>query len=210
MNHKYSTWTLLTMLLLLSFAAVIALLESEDIDELCVNGLGDHIYKENGTWVCKDTTGWIEYSDLTYTDSNRLTIGTTLQNFSMTNISLRQADKPTDVVWNDWFNGTHVLSDAAGSSYVYKWRYKAEPQAVNAYCEAFWNIGGAVGQLPLRLITFPKGNGVEQIGTFTNIEYTLDTWYQNGALIQIQCSDNVEFWDIELTIERLHIGRGVY
>lgn len=161
-------------------------------------------------WPYNYYTGWIEYSDNVYNTTNRLTIGTTTVNFSMTDYSVRSQEAPITISPDQWFNGTHLLADKAGNSYLYRWRYKAEPQFGNTYCQAFYNIGGAVGQLPMRTITFPKGQNVEQIGTFTNIEYTLDTWYQNGAYIQMECSNDVEFWDIELTVERLHVGRGVY
>lgn len=163
------------------------------------------------TNVIQEIDGWIEYIDNDYNTSNRLTIGATLMNFSMSNYSVRDKELPNGVYDDTWFNGTHILTDKAGNSFIIRWRYSSEPQGANAYCEAFFNIGNPVGQLPLRLITFPKGNGIEQIGTFTNVEYTLDTWLQNGAFVQIQCPvADVEFWDIQLTIERTYIGKGVY
>lgn len=155
-------------------------------------------------------TGWIEYSSQDYNDTNRLTVSNSLENFSMVSYFVRDKEAPININSSTWFNGTHIKTDSVGSGFIYRWRYKAEPQSNNAYCEAFYNIGGSVGQLPMRLITFPKGIGVEQIGTFTNAEYTLDTWANNGALVQIQCNSDVEFWDIELTIERTHLGRGDY
>ena len=47
------------------------------------------------------------------------------------------------------------------------------------------DIGGAVGSLYPRLITFPKGNGVARQVTFTVAVYTLDTWEINGAEVYI-------------------------
>ena len=156
------------------------------------------------------TNGWIEYIDQTYNTTNRLTIGTTLSNFSMASYTTRQQELPNGINNLTWFNGTHILTDKAGNSYLYKFRYSAEPQGNNLYCEIFLNIGGSVGQLPFRLLTFPKGVGVEQIGSFTNVEYTLNTWYDNGAVIQVQCNGNVELWDIEFTIQKNHDGVGEY
>lgn len=157
-----------------------------------------------------DETGWVEFIDGVYNSSNRLVVGSTLVNFSMDDYSVRSQELPTGVTVGDWFNGTHILTNRAGSSFIYRWRYSAEPQSVNTYCQIFYDIGGSVGQLPARLITFPKGVGIEQIGTFTNLEYTLDTWVVNGAVPQIVCNNDVEFWDIQFTIESVHIGRGVY
>lgn len=159
----------------------------------------------------KTTEGWVEYIDNVYNNTNRLTISNTLVKFSMVNYTTREKELPKGITNLTWFNGTHILTDRAGNSFLYRWRYSAEPQGVNAYCEAFYNINGTVGQLPMRLITFPKGNGIEQTGTFTNIEYTLNTWYENGAEIQIICPiADVQFWDIEFTIERNYKGRGIY
>lgn len=189
---------LLTLILLLIGSLVVALPDQASHNINLYEG-GDNVQ------------GWIEYSEETYTSSNRLTIGSDLVNFSMTNVTTHQLELPIGITNTTWFNGTRILTDRVGNSYLYRWRYSAEPQGANAYCEAFYNIEGNVGQLPMRLLTFPKGNGVEQIGTFTNVEYTLDTWFENGALIQIHCPvADVEFWDIELTIERLYKGRGTY
>lgn len=178
--------------------------------------VGDtHVFENNvnitGTisYNASCDSGWIEYIDTIYNDSNRLTINN-LVNFSMVNYSIRQSELPCDVNNDTWFNGTHVLTDRAGNAFIYRWRYSASPVSGNPYCQAYWNIGGNVGQLPMRLLTFPKGAANTQIGTFTNTEYTLDTWYQNGALVQIECTNDVEFWDIEFTIERTHKGRGDY
>lgn len=168
------------------------------------------IYQNGSQVITNQQSGWIEYSDNVYNDTNRLTVGTTMVNFSMTDYTTREKELPVGITNLTWFNGTHLLTDNTGNSFLYRWRYKAEPQGVSLYCETFYYIGGSVGQLPMRQFTFPKGSGITQIGTFTNVEYTLDTWAQNGALIQIQCSGDVEFWDMELTIEKLHDGRGIY
>lgn len=156
-------------------------------------------------------TGWVDFIDEVYNETNRFTVGTTLLNYSMTNFTVRDKELPSDVEnYTEWFNGTHILVQTPGTSYNIKFRFNAEPQSVNSYCEAFLDIGEPIGSLNLRAITFPKGQGVQQIGSFTNVEYGLNTWYENGAIMQIICSNDVEFWDIQLYIERLHLGRGDY
>lgn len=152
-------------------------------------------------------TGWVEYIDNQYNTSNRLTVNS-LQALPNNAASIRGQEKPVDII--DFYNGTHVLAREAGDSIGIRIRFDAEPQATNTYCEMYMDIGGAVGQLPMRLITFPKGQGVEQIVTFTNVEYQLDTWKEHGGIIEMECSNDVEIWDIQTTISMIHRGKGVY
>lgn len=175
-----------------------------------VNEQGLYTIANATTLTLQDNTdGWIEYSDTTYNNTNRLTIGNTLQNFSMSTYTTREEELPIGLNNLSWFNGTHLLTDKAGNTFLYRWRFKAEPQVANAYCEIYYKLDGIV--LPARQISFPRGINVEQIGAFTNLEYALDEWYTNGAQVQIECPrGDVELWDIELTIQRLHIGKGVY
>lgn len=167
-----------------------------------------NIYSNNSEVVTNKYTGWVEYVDNDYNSTNRLTVGTTRYNLTMINYTKRDKEKPVDVI--DFFNGTHLIAKDEGDSYLIRFRYKAEPLAINVYCEVYNDINGAVEPLSIRTLTFPRGINVEIINSFTNFEYALDTWVQYGGVLQIECSNNVEFWDIELSIARLHRGRGTY
>lgn len=161
--------------------------------------------------VQNQDSGWVEYIDLTYNSTNRITIGASLTQFFMNNYSVRFKELPPGINNLSWFNGSHLLTEKAGNSFLYRWRYKSEPKVNGAYCEIYYNISGGIPLLPMRSFSFPRGVNVEQIGTFTNFEYTLNTWRDNGAAIMIECPNgNVEFWDIELSISRIHKGIGVY
>lgn len=168
---------------------------------------GNNIYYHDYEIITQTHTGWVEYIDTQYNSTNRFNTNSALVNFPNNAGANRSKEKPID---DNFYNGTHINPLHAGDLYFIRLRFNAEPQVASTYCEMFINIGGSVGQLPLRLITFPRGVGVEEIVTFTNMEYALDTWYNNGGQVQIDCSNNVEIWDISMTIHRAHQGFGVY
>ena len=151
-------------------------------------------------------SGWGDYVDSEYNSSNRLTINNNiLTNFSNDGLIIRGNQIPNYINnTGGYYNGTHILG-RNGDAYLIALRFKAEPQSPNTFCQFTYNIGEPVGSLPARLITFPKGAGIEQNIKFSGVEYTLDTWQSNGALVQVLCDGgDVEFWDISYEFFNLH------
>lgn len=151
-------------------------------------------------------TGWADYVDTEYNTTSRFTASDGVQTDFPNNAgTVRDSQKPLDIV--EFYNGSDILG-INGDAYNIAIRFKAEPQAVNMYCDFVYDIGGAVGELPARLITFPKGSGIEVDVQFSAEEYTLDTWEANGANVKVTCDGgDAEFWDISYKIFRTHKAR---
>lgn len=76
--------------------------------------------------------------------------------------------------------------------------------AGTTYIEFWFNIGGGVGELYRRIITFPKGVGVARPINFTVSGYTLNTWEANGATVYVRSENSADLYDIRYLITRTH------
>lgn len=70
--------------------------------------------------------------------------------------------------------------------------------------EVWVNIGGTIGQLYRRIVTFPKGQGIEREITLTIGIYTLDTWQKNGGTVHIRANGTADIYDIRFVPFRIH------
>lgn len=70
--------------------------------------------------------------------------------------------------------------------------------------EVWVDIGGTVGELYRRIITFPKGQGVAREVTFTTGIYTLNTWQQNGGTVYIRANGTADIYNIRFVPFRIH------
>lgn len=150
-------------------------------------------------------TGWADYMDTQYNDTSRFTATAgTLVHFPNNAGMIRDTQIP-EYINNSggFYNGTHILG-RTGDAYLIAISGVAEPQATNTNCEFYVTIGGSVGNLPLRLFTFPKGVGLNSDYQFSSLEYTLDTWEANGGNITIFCNNNVEFWNTSYKFAVIH------
>lgn len=85
---------------------------------------------------------------------------------------------------------------------------KAIPTSVNTtYIEFWFDIGGGVGELYRRIISFPKGNGALRPINFTVSGYTLDTWESNGATVYARTNGTCELYDVRCVVTRTHKAR---
>lgn len=74
--------------------------------------------------------------------------------------------------------------------------------AGTTYIEFWFDIGGAVGELYRRIVSFPKGNGVARPITLTTNVYTLDTWEANGAEVYMRANNTANVYDCRLIVQR--------
>lgn len=74
--------------------------------------------------------------------------------------------------------------------------------AATTYIEFWFNIGGAVGELYRRIVSFPKGNGVARPVTLSTNVYTLDTWQSNGAEVYMAANNTANVYDCRLVVQR--------
>lgn len=92
-----------------------------------------------------------------------------------------------------------------GDAYAITVNLKAVPTNANTtYIEVWFDIGGAVGELYRRIVTFPKGQGVEREITFSTVVYTLDTWELNGAEVFVNSVNTADIYDIRFVVTKLH------
>lgn len=151
------------------------------------------------------TGGWADYVDTQYNSSSTFTAtGGNTVHFPNNAGTIRDSQIPQYILDSGGFyNGTHFIG-RNGDAYGFAIRGQATPSSVNTYCQFNINISGSVGNLPLRLLTFPKGAGVSVEFEFATLQYTLDTWESNGGNITVNCNNNVQFWDISYKFAAMH------
>lgn len=148
--------------------------------------------------------GWAEYRDTQYTESTKLTVPnggaqTKVPNNAGFKIETHLPSGVTELY--DSVGGV-ITPVASGDSYMIRVRFKAQPSAVNAHMTMTIDIGGAIGEIDSRVLTFPKGTSAHQFST-SSLVYSLDTFVANGAEVYLSPSDNVDIWDISFVISRV-------
>jgi hypothetical protein len=78
--------------------------------------------------------------------------------------------------------------------------------AGTTYADVWIDIGGAVGELYRRTISFPKGNGIEHGLTFTTGVYTLDTGESNGGVLYIRANATASIYEARVVVHRAYRG----
>jgi hypothetical protein len=151
--------------------------------------------------------GWAQYADTQYTVGSPLSVAadtdTVLPNNALNNID---SQKPTDV--DTFYDGT-IITGRSGDGIAITVDMLAKPTNTNtSYIEIWFDIGS--GQdLYKRIITFPKGNGVERPINFSVSGYTLGTWEANGATVYVKADNTVDLYDIRYVITRTSKAKAV-
>ena len=153
-----------------------------------------------------DTTGWGQWQDTQYPCSGTpfalsADTDTVLPNNGGSSIT---AYLPDDVA--TFYDGS-VITGRDGDGVLITVDMSATPTNVaTTYIEVWFDIGGSVGQLYRRIISFPKGNGVVRPINFTVSGYTLDTWEANGATVYVRANGTADLCDVRYVITRTHRG----
>lgn len=150
-------------------------------------------------------TGWAQYADTLYTSGAPLTLvadaNTALPNNAGTIIDTH---KPSDV---PSFYAGGKITGRSGDALLITIDFLALPTSVNTtYLDLWFNIGGTVGELYRRVISFPRGNGVVRPIVYTTLVYTLDTWEANGATVNVRANGATSIYNIRYVIARVHRG----
>lgn len=155
--------------------------------------------------VSLDDTGWAQYQDTQYTSGSPLSISADTDTVLPNNAgNVIETQKPRDVT--SFYDGTYITG-RAGDGLTITVDFLATPtSASTTYLEVWFDIGGAVGELYRRIISFPKGNGVLRPVNFTVSGYTLDTWEANGATTYIRANGPLEVYNIRYVVTRTHRG----
>lgn len=155
--------------------------------------------------VSLDDTGWGQYADTQYTSGSPLSILADTDTVLANNKgSVIETYKPRDVT--TFYDGA-VINGKEGDGILITVDFQALPTNANAtYIEVWFDIGGSVGELYRRIISFPKGAGVVRPVNFTVGGYTLNTWEANGATVFCRANGPVDIYGIRYVIQRTHRG----
>lgn len=151
-----------------------------------------------------DFTGWGEYSDTIYTSGSPLPLvadtDTALPNNKGSSI---ETQKPSDVT--TFYDGT-VITGRNGDGILITVEFIAVPTQVGTdSIEVWFDIGGSVGELYRRILTFPKGQGVARNINFTVAGYTLGTWEANGATVYVRAGGGTcDVYNVRYVVTRTH------
>jgi hypothetical protein len=152
--------------------------------------------------------GWAQYTDTTYTTSNRFVV-TAGDTVTLPNDAGSVIDEYLPVGVTSLYNATDTLitPENVGDSYEIRIDFKAEKvTATDAYAGIQLDIGGSQGVIVERLYTFPKGTNEHSFSTTSSI-YSLSTFISNGGKLKFFASgSNVEIWDINYVIVRTSKG----
>ena len=158
---------------------------------------------QNGLANGIPTTGWGAYNDTQYTSGSPLSLVADTDTLLPNNAgSVIETQKPSDI---DTFYDGYVITGRAGDGLLITVDLIATPTSVAATSIELWfDIGGAVGELYRRIVTFPKGNGVPRPINFSTSAYTLDTWEANGATAYVRADGPVDIYNIRYVLTRTH------
>lgn len=99
-----------------------------------------------------------------------------------------------------------ITPNKAGDSYIVRFNFKASIAVTNGYADLSVNIGGAIGDVFLRTYTFAKGAGITHSFSTTNLLFVGNTFIANGGLVRMTPSTDMQMWDINYTIAKIHSG----
>jgi len=151
-------------------------------------------------------TGWGDYVDTAYTSGSPFLVlantDTALPNNKGTAI---ETQKPTDVT--TFYDGS-VITGRNGDAILATIDCTLLPTDVaTTFVEVWFDIGGTIGPLYRRIISFPKGTGIERPLNYTVAAYTLGTWQTNGATVKIRANGSLSVYGIRYVITRTHKAR---
>ena len=153
------------------------------------------------------TSGWGNYSDTQYTSGSPFSISANTDTVIPNNRgSVLEGEVPRDV--GTFYDGS-VITGRSGDSISITVDLKLLPTSRSTTIAEFWfDIGGSVGEIYRRIVTFPKGDGVARPVDFTIAGYTLGTWEANGATVYVRTNGTAGMYDIRYVIHRNHRAWG--
>jgi len=150
-----------------------------------------------------DDTGWAEYVDTQYTSGAPFSVIADTDTVIPNNgANANETQMPADVT--TFYNGS-TITGRSGDGIMITFECKLIPTSVGTtVAETWFDIGGSVGEIYRRLISFPKGTGVIRPINFTVAGYQLATWATNGATTYIRANGTMDVYDIRFVITRTH------
>lgn len=160
-------------------------------------------------FINNSATGYTVHNDTEYTSISPFSVGAEIITLVPNNNGeVLDSQKPSDV--ETFYNGT-TISGRNGDDITITFDAKVKPTAVGTtYIEIWFDITGGTGtptkfaNLFNRIISFPKGSGIERPINFTVDGYTGPTWEANGAIVKCISNGSFEIYDIQYIIKRIH------
>jgi len=153
-------------------------------------------------------TGWGDYVDDEFDSISPFSISTTPLSLPNNKATVIETQKPDDVT--TFYDGT-VITGRNGDGILVTIDFIAKPTSPGTtFIEIWLDITGGAGtpvnlaNLYKRIISFPKGNGIERPINFTFSGYTLGTWEANGAVIKVVADNTLDIYNIRYVITRTH------
>jgi hypothetical protein len=180
------------------------------------DGTGDSL-RDGGNKINKNFgevenyTGWGDYADTVYTSVAPFAVSTSILDLPNNKGTVVESEKPADVT--TFYDGT-AITGQNGDGLLVTIDFIAKPTSPSTtFVEVWIDITGGTGtptnlaNLYKRIVSFPKGNGVERPINFTFGGYTLGTWETNGGIVKIVANGTCDVYDIRYVITRTHKAR---
>lgn len=151
-------------------------------------------------------SGWGDYVDTQYTSAVPFVVAADTDTLLPNNKgSTIETQKPSDV---DTFYDGSKITGRDGDAMTVTVDCKLRPTNLATTVAEFWvDIGGGIGELYRRVITFPKGSGIERPVNFTVSVYTLATWEANGGTVYVRANGTMDIYNVRYVITRTHKAR---
>ena len=150
-----------------------------------------------------DTTGWAQYADTSQTSGSPQLISADTDTL-VVNDGLNKIENQLPLDIASYYVSNKIASKNGDTLWI-TIDTKAIPTNANTtYIEFWFDIGGGVGELYRRIVSFPKGNGVLRPINFTVGVYTLDTWEANGAEVWCRANGTASLYETRYVITRTH------
>ena len=154
-------------------------------------------------------SGYAVHNDTQYTSASPLSVlADTITLVPNNNGLVLDSQKPVDIA--TFYDGT-AITGRNGDDITITFDALVTPTSVGTtYLEFWFDITGGTGtpvpfaNLFKRLISFPKGNGVERPINFTIDGFTGATWEANGGVVKCSGNGTFELYDIQYIIKRTH------
>lgn len=153
-------------------------------------------------------TGWVNITDGLYTEGSPFQPPTgQWTHMVFGNANVLDTQKPLDV--DELFDlVSSTITGRAGDGIAVTIEFTAEPTtATQTFLEAAIDIGGAVGRIYPRTLTFPKGQGNPRTISFSFNGYTLDTWEANGGKLVFNPNAAIDIYGARIVVHRTHKAR---
>ena len=171
---------------------------------------GTPVSKESIQNYSQELTGWVQYNDTVYTESNPLVVssGTNILLPNNAGVILKdQIPVGTDPLYNGTTN--KILPDKEQDAYLLRVGFKRFTSSNTGYGEITLNIGQTDPILDIP-VNFPRGTGSENVRTFIVTELLfsgVDFVNNGGQLFYESVRGNTSIYDIRYMIARVHKAR---